>query len=145
MIGPTRRERSQSLLLERYWTALRRNRNAVPPSALDPEIAELAAQIEEELQPRDASSAFINSLEQRLYADASSRLNQATWTRPSIDRRRQPRPPSDLHDTEHTEEIRMPNVTGTPGDYPVPLSQRLSREWLKIAAATIVFIALGAI
>ncbi len=67
-----RRVRRQAQLLDRYWTALRtRGRSEVPPEGLDPEIAELAARLAQDVDLLGPSDAFRADLRRRLQTRAT--------------------------------------------------------------------------
>jgi hypothetical protein len=73
------RDRRQARLLEREWAALRRNRNAVPPDALDPEVVEVVTLLDRSVGSEGPSPAFTEGLHEQLEARARAARGQ---TRP---------------------------------------------------------------
>jgi mannose-6-phosphate isomerase-like protein (cupin superfamily) len=64
------RDRHQAGLLDRYWSMLRRNRRAIPPAGLDPDLADLAARLERNLAAPAPTSAYAESMRRRLTVQA---------------------------------------------------------------------------
>jgi hypothetical protein len=83
------RDRRQSRLLERYWAALRRDRGAVAPDALDPEVAEVVTLLDRTVGSEGPSPAFAQQLQTRL--EAQARAARAT-AQPAAAPRRDERP-----------------------------------------------------
>jgi YVTN family beta-propeller protein len=136
MIG---RPLRQSWLLERYWNALRGARRTDPPAGLDPDLARLAEVLARESTQLEPTGAFLDDLRRQLRSQGMPGAARG-WTAPALTPRPRPQPASDDAE-EHT----MARPTSAPHDEPIDLQQRLSREWLKIAAAAIVFGLVGAL
>ncbi|MGH9173506.1 MAG: YncE family protein, partial [Vicinamibacterales bacterium] len=139
-----RRIRHEAILIERYWLALRGNRATPVPDDLDPELAGLIAEVERNLAPPRLSNASIEQIWRRVDARAPE-TTQRAWSGPALDpaaRRRTGAPPIN----EREEQRAMSELSPTTDVEPIPIQQRRwPREALKLAAAAIVFIAIGAI
>jgi DNA-binding beta-propeller fold protein YncE len=134
-----RRVRRQSELLERYWSALRHDRSAVPPADLDREIAELAAELEQRLGPQalPASTTFGNQLERQLRGRHPHRSRNAG---------------SDNAQVTAQEAASVPVLRPAPEtELPASADWRLRqqrgwrRELLQLAAAVLVFVLVGVV
>jgi YVTN family beta-propeller protein len=135
------------LLLERFWTALRRDRAATPPAGLDPAIADLTFRLERDLQPRalEPSPGFEAQLERQLHEQAGTRPEERAWTGPAINPNAHRRAAGPRETTDTTEQRIMSRTADTAHE-PVPIQQRRwAREALKLAAAAVIFITVGAI
>lgn len=143
------RLRRQPYLLDRYWSALRRDTRqpATPPSSLDPDIADFAARLSAGIDQQGAGIAFRVALRQRIDARIETKIGSEhrAWSGPALDTRRRPAPssqPASSSDKDTT----MPEMIETPQDSPISLHERRwTREVLKIAAAALVFGLIGAL
>ncbi len=134
-----RHARNEARLIEEYWSAVERDAQAAPPVELDPALAHLIRRLDRDAQLPDPSDQFVGELRAQLRASAPA--SASGWTRPALDLRRA-KQPTDTKD----EEIDMSRSSGTPDAVPLPAGQRnWMREALKLAAAAIVFVAIGSI
>jgi streptogramin lyase len=134
-----RHARNEARLIEEFWAAVDRDAQAAPPVELDPALARLIRRLDRDVQLPDPSDRFVGELRAQLRTSAPA--GRSGWTRSALDRRRTQR----LTDTAD-EEIDMSRSSGTPDAVPLPSGQRnWMREALKLAAAAIVFIAIGSI
>jgi streptogramin lyase len=139
-----RRDHRDATLIERYWSALRRNRATPVPDGLDPDLAAFIAEVNAELTPPKLSTTTIEQLWRRVEARAPEG-NRDGWSGPAIDpstRRRTAAPAI----TEREEQPIMSDHVQSADIEPIPLQQRRwLRETLKFVAAAIVFITIGAV
>jgi hypothetical protein len=143
---PRPRWSRQSTLLERYLGELNSTPRVEPPVDLDPDLADLAWRLTSARQRLQPPAPFVEALRRQIEAsgDDITPLSHV-WRRPTIDRRR-PAPPSipDAGEPE-TEDTVMSRVAGAPDDAPFTLPRRLAHEWLKIAAAAVMFVLVGVV
>jgi YVTN family beta-propeller protein len=139
-----RRDQTEATLIERYWLALRHNRAASVPEGLDPELAAFVVEVDIDLAPPALSATTID----RLWHQVENRVSEANrsgWSGPAIDpstRRRNAAPPI----TEREEQPIMSEHVQPADIEPIPIQQRRwFRETLKLVAAAIVFIIVGAV
>jgi YVTN family beta-propeller protein len=144
----------QAALLDRYWSALRRDRRATPPERLNAEAAEVVARLERGLRPPDAPAAFVARLERRLDDQIAQQSPTSTrWRGPALDptvRRAASRSNvsdhSDRDERDREGRTMMSTPTDTPLNQPVPIRSRSrTREAALIAAAIAAFVIVGAV
>jgi YVTN family beta-propeller protein len=143
------RWRRQAFLRDRYLTALRHDPAAGPPAGLNTATAEFTARLAADAGQLNASVAFVDRLQRRLEAEARamaapSDTNDRDWTTPALDTRRRSQPvraPEPDNAADHT----ITAVSDQIADQPVPLRPRWTRELVKLAAAILVFAAVGAV
>jgi YVTN family beta-propeller protein len=137
MIGRTPR---QPRLLDRYWNALRFGSGQPSrPPGLDPDLAQMAEVLARESAHIEPGDAFLNDLRRQLASQATSGAGRG-WTMPALDPRARPLPVPD-----DTEEQDMSRPSSAPLDEPIDIRQRMAREWLKLAAAILVFVLIGTV
>lgn len=137
MIGRTPR---QPRLLDRYWSALRfGSGQPSQPPGLDPDLARMAEVLARESAQLEPGDAFLNDLRRQLASQATSGAGRG-WTMPALDPRARPLPVPD-----DTEEHDMSRPSSTQLDEPIDIRPRIAREWLKLAAAVLVFVLIGTV
>jgi hypothetical protein len=143
---PESRLRRQGRLLDRYWTALRRDRTASPPDGLEPHLADLATRLEQNLRPPGPTVSFADQLQRRIEAQASAGDERRTWSGPAIGRGRPVSQPTPLpHATDRNVKDKE-YIMATSAGEPTPMNKpRWTREWAKIAAAIAAFVVAGLI
>lgn len=137
MIGRTRR---QALLLERYWTMLRRAPQVERPDRLDPGLAETAACLSEltaELQPPGAAIA---AGRERVARAASELAGRRAWTGPEITPRSRA-----VGDAADEDDRTAPPARTVPEYIDFEERQSLRRQLLQLAAAVLVFAIVAAV
>jgi glutamine cyclotransferase len=141
------RLRRPAVLLDRYWTELfRSGRRPEPPSGLDPTIADVVNRLAEDMDRLAIRPSFQSDLGHRLETHATERLAQErrAWSGPMLAPRRR-WPTNNQTDTELEEHVVTSDASTTRPEPTTFQQRRWVREGLKLAAAALIFVIVGAI
>lgn len=138
-----RRLRERATLIEMYWSTVRRQRMCEPPPGLDTETAQLIVQLERYLSASDTSAAFVDDLWQRIATTPEPTTSRA-WRVPAFDPERQRRITSRSRDAGEEQHIMADHSPAHPEPLSLP-RKRWTRELLKLAAAAVIFMIVGAV
>jgi YVTN family beta-propeller protein len=138
----------QSLLLDRYWSALRRGERGTPPADLEPDLVAFTDDLARDIARRDPPDAFITGLRRRLEAQATATTeqNRRSWAGPAVGPNSH-RPDFSRAIKEHEEQRVISELDlSQPRPESTPLAQRRwASEALELAAVAVIIITIGAI